>query len=369
MTDESQTQIEDNKKKSNSRLNQSDIPSVKFSEALRIPIALRENYALKPATPLDVGVAIGIAPTSGGFRTLTGAAIAFGLTNGGYNASEIALTELGKRIVAPTTEGEDEIAKLEAFEKPRVIREFVVKYNGGKLPASKQIGQNVLHNMGVPYEATERAYDLLLTGLRELGYTREMNGSLFVQRPQKGQVLPKSTGYEETEEQSDMGFSDQATPAIEPPKTTPIKPSAIFLGHGKNKKPLDQLIKILDEYKIPHKEAVAEANAGRPIPTKVADTMRECGAAILVFTADEKFKDEADNEIWRPSENVVYELGAASVLYDNKIVIFKEEGVTLASNFSGIGYIGFEKDKLNDKGIELFRELVNFKLVNITVGS
>ena len=72
--------------------------------------------------------------------------------------------------------------------------------------------------------------------------------------------------------------------------------------------------------------------------------------------------------MWLPSDNVVHELGAASVLYDNRIVIFKEAGVSLASNFSSIGYIEFEKDKLGDKGIDLFRELVSFKIVNITIG-
>ena len=128
------------------------------------------------------------------------------------------------------------------------------------------------------------------------------------------------------------------------------------------------MTKILNEYGIPHKEAINEANGGRPIPTKVADVMRECGAAILIFTADEKFLDENGNELWRPSENVAHELGAASVLYGDRIIIFKEKNVSLASNFSSIGYISFDKDKLDEKGIELFRELVKFKIVNITVG-
>jgi predicted nucleotide-binding protein len=95
--------------------------------------------------------------------------------------------------------------------------------------------------------------------------------------------------------------------------------------------------------------------------------MRECGAAVLIFTADEQFFDVDRNEVWRPSENVAHELGAASVLYDNRIIIFKEEGVTLASNYSSIGYIEFEKNKLGDKGVDLFRELVKFKIVNISV--
>lgn len=361
------------------QVKQTDMPSMKLSEALRVPIAIRDNYGLAPATPVDVGIAIGIAPTSGGFRTITSAAIAFGLTTGGYNAQEIALTELGRRIVAPTIEGDDVVATHEAFERPRIIREFITKYNGNKLPAQKEVALNVLHSMGVPREATSRTYDLLVDGLRNYGYLKEINGSHFLQRPQTRSLAvigaEQLGGDSESEtlgaeEEGDAGIDPSTPPAPAAPTraTEPTKrPNAIFLGHGKNRRPLEQLIKILDEYGIPHKEAVAEANAGRPIPTKVADVMKQCGAAILIFTADEKLKNEHDEVIWRPSENVVHELGAASVLYDNRIIIFKESDVNLASNFSSIGYISFGKDKLEDKGIELFRELVNFKIVSISV--
>lgn len=40
--------------------------------------------------------------------------------------------------------------------------------------------------------------------------------------------------------------------------------------------------------------------------------MLQCGSANLIFTCDEKFFDEQGKEVWRPSENVVHELGAAS---------------------------------------------------------
>ena len=56
----------------------------------------------------------------------------------------------------------------------------------------------------------------------------------------------------------------------------------------------------------------------------------ECASGIFIFTADECFlredKDGQVKEVRRPSENVVYELGAASVFYGRKIVIFKEAG-------------------------------------------
>jgi hypothetical protein len=50
-------------------------------------------------------------------------------------------------------------------------------------------------------------------------------------------------------------------------------------------------------------------------------------------------------------------------------VIFKERSVTLPSNFSSIGWIEFDKQDLTAKAVELFRELIAFGLVRITVGS
>src|SRR5437870_8136992 len=63
---------------------------------------------------------------------------------------------------------------------------------------------------------------------------------------------------------------------------------AIFVAHGKNKKPLEQLKKILDQFKIPYRVAVEEANLGRPISGKVRDIMKSCNCAILIFSADEE---------------------------------------------------------------------------------
>jgi predicted nucleotide-binding protein len=120
----------------------------------------------------------------------------------------------------------------------------------------------------------------------------------------------------------------------------------IFIAHGKNKKPLKQLKGILEQFKIPYMVAIDEPNLGRPISGKVRGIMESCNCAILIFTADEEFQDKEGNSIWRPSENVVFELGATGYLYDNRIVIMKEDGVTFPSNFSDIGYVSFEKDKI-----------------------
>jgi hypothetical protein len=86
-----------------------------LDDALRVPRAIAENYAAKPASPLNVAAALEMQPNAGRFRLLSGAAIAYGVTSGGPNAPEISITPLGMRIVRPTKEGDDLLARREAL--------------------------------------------------------------------------------------------------------------------------------------------------------------------------------------------------------------------------------------------------------------
>jgi hypothetical protein len=65
---------------------------------------------------------------------------------------------------------------------------------------------------------------------------------------------------------------------------------------------------------------------------------------------------------------VSHELGAAAVMYDDRVILFKEKDVSLASNFSGIGYIPFDKDRLDAEMGALLRELVALKFLRLSVG-
>ena len=147
---------------------------------------------------------------------------------------------------------------------------------------------------------------------------------------------------------------------------TEVPGQGIFIAHGKNKKPLDQLKKILDQFHIPYKVAAEEHNHDRPICGKDREIMHSCNCAILIFTADEQFQDKDGNTVWIPSENVVYELGASGYLYENRIVILKEDKVTFPSNFSDLGYISFESDMFEAKALDILKELVGFGIVRIS---
>jgi predicted nucleotide-binding protein len=359
------------------RISQADVPAISLEKAVRVPQALAESYGSDATKPLDVAAALEMSPTSGTFREMCGAAVGYGLTDGGPNAPLISLQPLGKRVVTPMEVDDDRRALREAAMRPTVANKFYAKYDGSSLPP-KNIAQNVLASFDVPAERTSEVYDLLIENARFVGFVKQIKDKEYLDTDTPivngtGASTDDMSDPLSDEDQADNGVLEEAEReddkgGVLPAKPRPVHKNAIFVGHGSNRRPMDQLLKILNEYSIPHKQAVDEPNRARPIPQKVADVMRECGAAILVFTADQEYFDRDGGSIWRPSENVSHELGAASVLYGDRIVVFKEKGIELPSNFSSVGYIEFEKDKLGEKGIELFRELVSMKIVSISVG-
>jgi hypothetical protein len=356
------------------KISQADIPSVSLENAVRVARGLYDEFAGGSAAPHDVAFAIDISPTSSAWRVLSGAAVAYGLTAGGPNAPAISLNDLGRRIVAPTEEGEDAQALLEAVLKPRVLREFFAKYDRAKFPRD-EIAQNVLISMGVPNDRAAKTLEIVKENGRFAGLIRESKTGPFVALATSGSPLPGSTVpaanddfggiANEIRDGEDSEFADVTTKSVAPEPTLPPAPKQIFVAHGKNHQPLEALKKILDQFKIPYKVAVDEPNAGRPISRKVAQLMRECSAGIFIFTGDEKFSDATGNEIYRPSENVAYELGAASVLWENKIVILKEAGVTFPSDYKDLGYIEFEPNGLANHALDLLKELIALDFVRV----
>ena len=360
------------------RLSQTDVPGLELEKALRLAKMLWDEFAGRPARPIQLAGALDIKPSSGGWRALTGASIAYGLTDGGYNAQEIKLTELGRRIVAPREDGDDVIASVEASLMPRVCKDFFNRYNGAKFP-SDRIAASVLVDLGVPKERTERVVAILSANGNFVGVLRQIKGENYVELSSIGlrpSLLPEDDAGQPDVPAEDMPSAvEQAAhqPPTPPPPLAgleePAGPKQIFIAHGKRHDALDAVKKVLDRFKVPYLVAVDEPNAGRPISEKVAKLMRQCSAGIFIFTPDETFKSEQDEVIHRPSENVIYELGAASILWGQKIVILKEATVNFASDYRDIGYIEFSMDNPRSIGTELLTELIGLDFLKIQVSN
>jgi hypothetical protein len=339
-------------------------PIFSLEQSLRLAQGLWDDFAGKDAAPHQLALSLNMTPTSGSWRNLCGSAIAYGLTNGGYAADSISLTALGRRIVAPLSEGDDVTAKVEAGLKPKILNDFFQKYDKAKFPKD-EIARNVLISMGLPKDRAAAALETLRKNGEFCGIVIPTKTGPFV-TVTGGGAVKSSISTDDSLEGEESSSPMEADGHGEPPPPVPEQPSSprqLFVAHGKNAKPLDELRKILDQFKIPYRIAIDEAHSGRPISAKVATLMRNCSAGIFIFTKDEQLINTKSETIWRPSENVVYELGAGNVLWDSKIIVLKENGVNFASDYQDIGYINFDSGELASKALDILKELVGLGLV------
>lgn len=240
-------------KKKRTRISQVDVPAYPLEKALRIPRAIHENYAGKPTTPLRVASAMNVQPSSGPFRVLCGSAIAYGLTEGGYNAAQIKVTPLGKRITRPTVEGDDLVAKREAFLKPRVIGGFLTDYNGSPIPKD-DIAQNVLDDMGVPPDRTSEVLAMIIGSAESLGLITEIKGKRYVDLgddPGTADAVhedEKRRSKHPVAEDTRIGTGHESKTRVQSVDAREIDSQRIrrvFITHGKNQHFVDPIKKLL----------------------------------------------------------------------------------------------------------------------------
>ncbi len=286
-------------------ISQSDVPSVSLEKALRIPTAIGENYGYKPASPLQVAKALDVQPTTGGFKMLTGAAIAYGLTSGGYNADSISITPLGMRIVRPTLEGDDLEAKREALLRPRVVREFLLKYDGAPIPKDT-IAQNVLAETGVPPGRTAEVLSLILEGAQAVGFLQDIKDRKYVDLHSAGAAAQAAAeesdaavdperGTVTAVRQSAVPAAQAARPAIVSLPATDTRARRVFITHGKNKGLIEPIKKLLAFGELEAVVAVQTHTVSQSVPSKVMDEMRSCGAAIIHVEDEKRIEDKEGN--------------------------------------------------------------------------
>jgi Predicted nucleotide-binding protein containing TIR-like domain len=336
-------------------VSQADVPTSSLERAIRIPKAIADNYGYKPTSPLQVAVALNVQPSSSSFRMLTGAAIAYGLTSGGYNADTISITPLAMRIVRPTTEGDDTAAMREAFLKPRVIREFLQKYDRAPIPRD-DIARNVLVELGVPTERTAEVLGLIVEGAGELHFLQQIKDRTYVdlsgaKTSVEGKVT-EALSLASNERILD-GVLEEATPPITSsavmsrPPDDAARLRRVFISHGKNRALIEPIKKLLLFGEFVPVAEIENQTVSQPVPTKIMAGMRSCGAAIIHVEDERRISDDKGEVHIVLNENVLIEIGAAMALYGERFILVVKDGVTLPSNLQGLLQLRYKGDTLD----------------------
>lgn len=345
-----------------------NFPRESLEESLAVAQKIMDEMGGKPFNRLLLADALGTTPSSSNFKYLLSSSFQYGLTEGTEKAKYIELSEIGI-AVSQNSDPQRRMSFLRAAaRKPDVFNKFYSDFNEKKLPSPEMLGKILTTEYQVSTEHSDECAKLLVENGRFTGIIRDISGSSHIMIDniiEEDQNTNSSEDEKQTENLSD-NVDSKTENSTEFSTNNDQKHRPIFIGHGKNIKPLEKLQKFLSTFQIPYKVTIDEANLGRPIPQKVREIMYQCGSAILIFTCDERFFDENGTEIWRPSENVVHELGAASLLYEDRIVIFKEKGLHFPTNYQSIGYIEFDTDSIESKVADLLKELIGFGLIKVT---
>jgi len=355
--------------KSYSRRPNRPFPQYSMDETLVIARTIQDKNAGKPMKRLLLADAIGRKPTTIQFRDLLSSSYKYGLTNGTEKADYIELTDLGKQITKPISSQQKIAAEQRASLTPELFNKIFLHYKNAKWPKGTFFENTLEVEFKVPREYVKEVQTILEKNGRFSGILRDISGSLMVMFDDYTPINDSQKEPETKDVISEEGIQDihQMPSTLDTPPNSEPKPKEeqrpIFIAHGKNKKPLEQLKKILDQFKIPYKVAIEEPHSGRPISQKVRELMNSCGSAIFIFSKDGETKDEGSQVI--ANLNVVFELGAASVLYGEKVIIFKEDGITFPSDFSNIGYISFDDKGIEAKALDLIKELISMGSVKI----
>ena len=354
-------------------ISQADIPMYTLEQALRIPRAIIENYAGRATRPLNVAQAMNMSPNSGPFRSLCGAAIAYGLTDGGVNASAISVLPLAKRIITPTAEGDDIVARRTAFMTPRIPKDFLQNYDGQRLPRPN-IAINVIAEMGVPRDRAQNTFDIVVLGAQIEGLLKEIKGERYVDL--SGTVIPAT---QPSDESSSPAEDDENVPVDLPPNTKEMlaevsrkefsQPAAkiksrVFISHGKNRAFIESLKEVASLSELEPVVSIENESAAISISDKVLTDMRDCGGAIIHIDGEIQGLGDKATPILNP--NVLIEIGAALALYGKRYIVLCRKGIDLPSNLQGLYRIDYEGPILSaDDTIRLLKALKHLKSIEL----
>jgi len=332
---------------------QADFPQTTLQQAQKLAAALVDNYAGDSASPPDVAFAINVSPTSSGWGALTGASIAYGLTEGGINAALMKLTPLGRRLVAPEEEGEDVAARREAILKPRILREFYEKYRRAKLP-NENIATNVLRALGLPQDRAVAAFEIIKENGIYAGIVRSTPTGPFINLDSPGVPSPVATRdaseslqLADEEVAVDLSSTSATREILAPVPQFDPAVNKVFITHGKKREIVGQIKELLTFGNFEPVVSVERESTAISVPEKVFEDMRSCRAGVLHVGAEGSFLDRDGNEHVKINDNVLIEIGAAMALYGKRVILLVEKGVALPSNLQGLYRCEFEGDRLD----------------------
>ena len=164
-------------------------PKLSLVDALRLAESIRDNNASSPYNRIDLAASVDLSPESSTLRTLITASNKFGLTEGSYAAEKISLTDLGRKIVSPTSDEEKAQGLMTALYKVDFYKDFFEQFKNHRLPRKDLLLNTLEREFNIPRADRDQCYELLVKNATELGLLKDVGGT-----PGKIRILIREAG-------------------------------------------------------------------------------------------------------------------------------------------------------------------------------
>lgn len=340
-------------------------PIFQLEDAIALASAIQDKNAGRPMNRILLADAIGRKAGSSDYRDLLSASFKYGLTTGTEKAKDISLTGLGVRVTRPTSAEDRQLALQEAALAPEIFGKLYRHYDNAKLPSGTFFHNTLERQFGVPRAHVAECEKVLVANGRFAGLVRDVTGSLYVMFDQS--VVSTPVPSEVPPPGPPDGSSGMVTTALTPGGSSPplsSKPPAVesvFIAHGKNRRLLEQVKQVVEFGRFRPIVAEERESTAIPVPEKVITEMHGCQAGIIIVSAEGKVTDGEGKDSYRVNENVLIEIGAATVLYRKKVILLWDKRIPVPSNLHGLYRCEFEGDSLDwETGLKLQRTLTLF---------
>ena len=224
----------------------------------------------------------------------------------------------------------------------------------------------------MPKERGAEVLGHIIDGEEELGLVSEIKGKKFINlsNTKTPSTNKPTTGIDDGKDGLEVSIGE--TSKIEPLReqndgesgavtSVELKERAkkVFITHGKNKDFIEPIKKLLSFGELTAVVSVEKQSVSKPVPEKVMQDMRSCGAAIIHVEDELKLIDSDANEHVILNPNVLIEIGAAMALYDRRFILLVKNGVNLTSNLQGLFEVRYEGTALDGNATIRLLEAIN----------
>jgi hypothetical protein len=331
-----------------------------LEDVLDVARAIQESNAGLPFDRELLARALGTTPASSSYTMRLNSSAKYGLTQGAYNDERISLTPRGEAIAAPRGGNERRKALMDAALQPDIFRRFYEMLDSKRLPEDTYARNVLQRELGVHPDLTVECLEVIKANGLYAGLLKESGGHLVISLRDAQQTVARHVAAPVVTEEHMVEPSE----APEIAKTGQAPNGKVFVSYSGDPAVARFVISVLEQFGIPYGGVDATDDDKSPIPAQVVQEMRSSSAAILVLASSPDSPGESASGY---RDRMLYQLGAASVLYGDRIVVFSESGLGLGLVTEGLHSVEFERGRHTDAGLSLLRGLHRAGIINIGV--